>query len=260
MALRVRVEGISKTYSDRRGRSIEALSGIDLTVGEEEFLAVLGPSGCGKSTLLLIVAGLIPPSAGRVIFEGADGGGRPLTGLVFQEFALFPWRTVRRNIEFGLEVQGLDAASRAARARQYLRLVGLEGFEDKYPHELSGGMRQRVGIARALVNDPALLLMDEPFSALDSQTRAIMQLELMRLWDETRKSVLYVTHNIEEAAFLADRVVLLSRRPGRIAHTFPVELPRPRTEATLGDPRFRALVDGIWASVKGEAIEALVDG
>ena len=220
--MRVVVDRVSKTYTDRLGHGVAALDDVSLAVGSEEFLALLGPSGCGKSTLLNIVAGLTAPSAGGVYLEGGLAPGRAATAMVFQEFALFPWRTVQANIEFGLEEAGLGAAARAVRAREHIQLTGLAGFEGKYPHQLSGGMRQRVGIARALAVDPAVLLMDEPFSALDAQTRQLMQEELLAIWERTRKTIVYVTHNIHEAVFMADRVVVLSRRPGRVL------TPRPR--------------------------------
>ncbi|MBI2016078.1 MAG: ABC transporter ATP-binding protein [Candidatus Rokubacteria bacterium] len=255
--MRVAVERVSKTYADRRGASVEALRDVSLTVDAEEFVALLGPSGCGKSTLLALVAGLLAPSAGAIYFEGDLPPGRAATAMVFQEFALFPWRTVQANVEFGLEEAGLPAAARAARARDLIQLTGLAGFEARYPHQLSGGMRQRVGIARALAVDPAVLLMDEPFSALDAQTRQLMQEELLQIWERTRTTILYVTHNIQEAVYLADRVVVLSRRPGSVLATVPVGLARPRAEAMLGAPAFIAAADRIWSLIKSEAREAL---
>ena len=255
--MRVVAERVSKTYTARLGHPVEALRDVSLAVGAEEFVALLGPSGCGKSTLLSIVAGLLRPSAGHVFLEGELAPGQSATAMVFQEFALFPWRTVQTNVEFGLEELGVRARERAARARDYIALTGLGGFEARYPHQLSGGMRQRVGIARALAVDPAVLLMDEPFSALDAQTRQLMQEELLLIWERTRKTILYVTHNIQEAVYLADRVVVLSRRPGRVLAMVPVELGRPRAEALLGKPEFAEAVERIWALIKGEAQRAL---
>jgi len=255
--VRVVAERVSKTYTARLGHPVEALRDVSLAVGAEEFVALLGPSGCGKSTLLSIVAGLLRPSAGHVFLEGELAPGQSATAMVFQEFALFPWRTVQTNVEFGLEELGVRARERAARARDYIALTGLGGFEARYPHQLSGGMRQRVGIARALAVDPAVLLMDEPFSALDAQTRQLMQEELLLIWERTRKTILYVTHNIQEAVYLADRVVVLSRRPGRVLAMVPVELGRPRAEALLGKPEFAEAVERIWALIKGEAQRAL---
>jgi len=179
--------------------------------------------------------------------------------MVFQEFALFPWRTVQANVEFGLEELGVPAPERTRRARRFIELTGLAGFEGRYPHQLSGGMRQRVGIARALVVDPAVLLMDEPFSALDAQTRQLMQEELLAIWERTRKTILYVTHNIQEAVFMADRVIVLSRRPGRVLADIRVELGRPRVEAMAAEPAFIRAADRIWALIKDQAREALLE-
>ena len=258
--MRVIIEQLSKVYRERRGRDVTALQAIDLDVEPEAFVAVLGPSGCGKSTLLGILAGLVPATSGRVIFEGSRRPGTPLTATVFQEFALFPWRTAQRNVEFGLEELAVPPAERAARAHRYLDMAGLAGFEDRYPHQLSGGMRQRVGIARALAVEPAVLLMDEPFSALDAQTRLIMMEELLLIWGRTRQSIVYVTHNIQEAVFMADRVVVLSRRPGRILEIVEVDLPRPRIEAQYGDPAFVRAADRIWGLIKSQARAALAEG
>jgi NitT/TauT family transport system ATP-binding protein len=256
--VRVVIDDVSKTYTDGRGRPVPALAGVSVTVEAEEFVALVGPSGCGKSTLLSIVAGLLAPSEGAIYIDGpADAPAT--TAMVFQEFALFPWRTVQRNVEFGLEERGVARAERSRRARRYIELTGLAGFEHRYPHELSGGMRQRVGIARALAVEPAVLLMDEPFSALDAQTRWLMQEELLAVWEQTRKTILYVTHNIQEAVYLADRVIVLSRRPGHVLADVPIELKRPRTEAMMGEPAFIHATERIWALIKTEAREALAD-
>ncbi len=257
--MRLVIEDVSKTYRARDDRPVEALTGISLAVEPQEVVAIVGPSGCGKSTLLNIVAGLLPASSGRVYYEGSSEAGRPLSAMVFQEFALFPWRTALENVCFGLEEQGMPAARRRQVAREFIDLVGLTGFEDKFPHQLSGGMRQRVGIARALAVNPHLLLMDEPLSALDAQARALMQVELLRIWEKTRKSILYVTHSIHEAVLLADRVAVFSRRPGRLRTLLPVPIPRPRDEATQADKVFLDLVDQIWGLIKAEAAEALAE-
>ncbi|MEX2147517.1 MAG: ABC transporter ATP-binding protein [Candidatus Rokuibacteriota bacterium] len=246
------IDRVSKRYGD-----LHALEDIEVTVESEQFVAVLGPSGCGKSTLLNMIAGLLSPTAGAIYLEGALRQGRTSTAMVFQEFALFPWRTVQANVEFGLEEAGLDAAERAVRARRYIDLTGLTGFEARYPHQLSGGMRQRVGIARALAVDPAVLLMDEPFSALDAQTRQLMQEELLAIWERTRQTIVYVTHNISEAVYMADRVVVLSRRPGRVLADIAVALERPRVESMIGEPAFVHAVERIWSLIKGHAQEAL---
>ncbi len=257
--MRLAIEDVSKTYRDRDGRPVEALAGISLAVEPQEVVAIVGPSGCGKSTLLNIVAGLLSASSGRVYFEGAAEGGRPLSAVVFQEFALFPWRSVLDNVCFGLEEQGMPAGRRRQVAREFLDLVRLTGFEAKFPHQLSGGMRQRVGIARALAVDPHLLLMDEPLSALDAQARALMQVELLRIWEKTRKSILYVTHSIQEAVLLADRVAVFSRRPGRLRALLPVALPRPRDEAVQAERAFLDLVHEIWGLIKADAAEAMAE-
>ncbi len=257
--MRLVIDHVSKTYRDRAGRSIEALADVTLTVEAEEFVALLGPSGCGKSTLLNMAAGLLSATTGTVWVDGTPPAGRPVTAMVFQEFALFPWRTVQANVEFGLEEAGVAAGERARRAGEYIELTGLHGFETRYPHQLSGGMRQRVGIARALAVEPAMLLMDEPFSALDAQTRQLMQEELLGIWERTRKTILYVTHNIQEAVYMADRVVVLSRRPGRVLAEVPIELKRPRVEAMIGEPAFVGAVERIWGLIKSQAQAALLE-
>jgi NitT/TauT family transport system ATP-binding protein len=254
------VDGVGQMFRDRSGHAVEALTGVTFAVEAEELVAVVGPSGCGKSTLLNLLAGLLTPTTGRVGFEGALPAGRPATAMVFQEFALFPWRTVLGNVELGLEEAGYAKAERRRIARRWVEQTGLGGFETKYPHQLSGGMRQRVGIARALAVDPAVLLMDEPFSALDAQTRQLMQEELLAIWERTRKTILYVTHNIHEAVWMADRVVVLSRRPGQVLEIVPIALKRPRTESMLGEAVFVRAVERIWALIKSQAQAALREG
>jgi len=216
-----------------------AIRDFDLEVEEGEFVCLLGPSGCGKTTLLRMVAGLESISEGSIELNGkvitGPGSDR---GMVFQDFGLFPWRNVKKNVEFGLEIKGVPAEKRAETSQKYVELVGLKGFEKSHPRELSGGMKQRVGIARALANDPAVLLMDEPFGALDAQTRNQMQMELLRIWKETKKTVLFVTHSVDEAVFLADRIVVMTARPGSIKDLWEVDLPRPRDRASS---RFIAL-------------------
>jgi NitT/TauT family transport system ATP-binding protein len=257
--MRVIVERVSKTFADRRGRDVVALGQVDFAVEAQEFVALLGPSGCGKSTLLSIIGGLLAPSSGQVSFEGEPRPGRPMSATVFQEFALFPWRTVRANVELGLEELPISGLERAERARYYLDMTGLAGFEAKYPHQLSGGMRQRVGIARALAVEPAVLLLDEPFSALDAQTRTLMMDELLGIWERTRQSILYVTHNIQEAVFMADRVIVLSRRPGAVLDVVPITLGRPRRESAPADPVFVQAADRIWGLIKSQAQAALLE-
>ncbi|HEU5320110.1 MAG TPA: ABC transporter ATP-binding protein, partial [Methylomirabilota bacterium] len=223
-----------------------------------EFLCIVGPSGSGKSTLLRVLAGLLRQSAGRVDIA-ADRPGTPLTAMVFQEHALLPWRTVLDNVAFGLENRGVARAARQARAREMLALVGLARFARHYPHQLSGGMKQRVGIARALANDPEVLLMDEPLAALDAQTRTLMQEELLRIWATLGKTVIYVTHSLEEALLLGDRIVLLTARPGRVSRVFPVDLGRPRGLEVRSAPAYGALLDEIWAHLRAEVVRAMAE-
>jgi NitT/TauT family transport system ATP-binding protein len=227
MAL-LEIKDVSKLF-DVDHKKMEALRDINLSIGENEFICFIGPSGCGKTTLLRIIAGLEAPSSGEVFLDGVPiKGPGPERGMVFQEYSLFPWRTVLENVEFGPELKGTPKEKRVERSRQYIKMVGLERFEQRYPHELSGGMKQRVAIARALVNDPKALLMDEPFGALDAQTRNIMQSELLRIWEEEKKTVIFVTHSVDEAIYLADRIVIMSARPGRIKDVIRVNIPRPR--------------------------------
>jgi len=224
----IEIRDLSKTFVKGR-KEVKALEGFELVVPDAQFVCLLGPSGCGKTTVLRILAGLETKSGGIVRLKGNEirraGSDR---GMVFQEFALFPWRTVRKNIEFGLEIKKVPEADRTRASSKYIDLVGLGGFEDAHPAELSGGMKQRVGIARALANEPAVLLMDEPFGSLDAQTRNLMQKELLRIWSATRKTILFVTHSVDEAVFLADRVVVMTARPGKIREDISVDLPRPR--------------------------------
>lgn len=249
--MKISAFNIGKRF-DVRGREVVALREASLDVREGEFLTLLGPSGCGKSTLLQIIAGLESASSGTVSFSGTRTASGPITTMVWQRYALFPWRTVRQNVVFGCEVRGMGRAERLARAKQFIESVGLKGFEDAFPHELSGGMQQRVALARALCNDPEILLMDEPLAALDAQTRAVMQVELLRIWDQYKKTVVYVTHSIEEAVLLGDRIAVMSARPGRIKEIIDVTLPRPRTLDMITTPEFHALADRAWNSIKAE--------
>jgi NitT/TauT family transport system ATP-binding protein len=243
MEVILRLAKVSKEFTPVEGENIVAVQDIDLTVGEGEFLSIVGPSGCGKTTLLRIIAGLDRPTQGEVAFaNGGNSEGRPNIGLVFQEFALLPWRTVLGNMEFGLEIRGIRKEARQATALEYLKIIELEGFENKYPKELSGGMKQRVAIARALICNPKILLMDEPFASLDAQTRFNMQKFLLRIWYKTRKTILFVTHNVDEAVFLSQRINVLSERPGKIAATIPVEIPYPRDVNEPDFVRFRKKV------------------
>lgn len=251
---KLEIKSISKYY--RRGRTeLPVLEDFSLSVPELEFLVLLGPSGCGKSTLLRIIDGIETCDQGQIILDGTDvtgttGHGR---GMVFQSFELFPWRTTLDNVAFGLEVKGVPKAERLAAAREYINLVGLTGFEGSYPHELSGGMQQRVGIARALAIKPTILLMDEPYGALDVQTRDLLQDELLDIWEKQRKTVIFVTHSIEEALYLADRIVVMSPRPGRIDRIIDVPFERPRRDAIKSTPEFLKLRREIWQMLKERA-------
>lgn len=253
------IDNVSKSFVSRTGHTLPVLQDINLTVNEEEFVALVGPSGCGKSTLLNITAGLLAPTSGSASFTHLPQGHVPRTGIVFQETGLFPWRSVYDNIAFGLEAMGVPKQEQKDRISHYINLVGLTGFEKALPHHLSGGMRQRVGIARALVINPDLLLMDEPFSALDAQTRTIMQEELVTLWDKTRLSTLYVTHNIQEAVMLADRVVLLSRRPGKISRILNIGIPRSERELPQHTEEIAEYIRIIWEHISKDARAALME-
>ena len=242
------LEEIGKVWEiERTGERLVALQSISLEVARGEFLIFLGPSGCGKSTLLQIIAGLEGPSAGTLRFEAGqkNGGDRKLTSMVFQEYALFPWRTVIENVAFGPEVRRVPRDVRYAAAGRLIELVNLSGFEHRYPHELSGGMRQRVALARALANDPEILLFDEPLAALDAQTRRVLQDELVRIWSETGKTFIYVTHSLQEAVLLGTRIVLMTARPGRIKRIVEVRIPRPRSLTRRDEVEILDLLDGL---------------
>ena len=242
----IELASITKTYRSRQGDPIHAIEDVSLAIKEKEFVSLVGPSGCGKSTLLKLVAGLVTPTRGVVRIRSTEVREPfPDVGIVFQSAVLLPWRTVLDNVLFSIEMLGLRADSYRDRALSLIELAGLAGFERKYPWELSGGMQQRVAICRALVHDPSLLLMDEPFGALDAMTREEMGFELLRLWDERRKTILFVTHSIPEAILLADRVVVMTPRPGRLALVLDVQLPRPRTVEMEFDPRFKDHSDEI---------------
>jgi NitT/TauT family transport system ATP-binding protein len=250
-SVKLEVCDVSKRYG-RNGTGLPVLENFSLSVSELEFLVLLGPSGCGKSTLLRIIDGIETCDSGQIMLDGRDvtgttGHGR---GMVFQSFELFPWRTTLDNVAFGLEVTGVGKKERTEAAHEYIKLVGLSGFENAYPHELSGGMQQRVGIARALAIKPTILLMDEPYGALDVQTRDLLQDELLNIWDKQRKTVIFVTHSIEEALYLADRIVVMSPRPGRIDRIIEVPFERPRRDAIKSTPQFLELRRDIWQSLK----------
>ncbi len=242
---RLILKGVSRKFNE-----FLAVSGVNLEVADGEFVCLLGPSGCGKTTLLRMAAGLDAPTDGELLLDDNKiEGVNKECGFVFQEYVLFPWRTVKGNIEFGPEVKGMQKKERERISQHYIDLVGLKGFENHYPHELSGGMKQRVGIARAYANNPKLLLMDEPFGALDAQTRNLMQGELLRIWEKEHISALFVTHSVDEAVYLADRVVVMSARPGTVKEIFIIDIPRPRVRTS---PEANALRDAILKSLGAE--------
>ena len=252
------IVGVSRSFRTPDGRLLEALRNIDLTVSDGEFVSIVGASGSGKSTLLRIVDGLIPPTSGVVRVRGREvtQPGRD-RAMVFQQDALFPWLPVIDNVAYGLRLAGVSKAAARERAKEFIRLTGLEGFEHYYPHQLSGGMRQRVNIARALVVEPDILLLDEPFASLDAQTREIMQTELLRIWAANKATVLFVTHQIDEAVYLSDRVVVLSARPGAVKAIIDVPLPRPRALGVKRSEAFGKLVDRIWSLIEEEVRRAM---
>jgi NitT/TauT family transport system ATP-binding protein len=244
---------VTKTFPNARGEPLVAIQDLSLDVEEGEFLCLLGASGCGKSTMLSLFAGFLQPNAGQVALRGRPIMGiEPRCGVVFQSYALFPWKTVRGNVEFGLKMQGLARAPRRERAQRFIDMVKLKGFEERYPAELSGGMQQRVTLARILAADPEVLLMDEPFAALDAMTRQIMQEELLGIHEANRKTTVFITHSIDEALILADRIVVMSARPGRIKAILPNPLPHPRHVSVQLSPDFAALKMRVWRLVEGE--------
>lgn len=247
------IKNVSRTFA-AKGIMIQALDNVNLEVKDEEFICILGPSGCGKTTLLRVIAGLDKPTSGEILLDGAriENPGQE-RGMVFQDYSLFPWRTVIDNIAFGLEVMGVDREKRYERAREYLKLLDLEKFENSYPYELSGGMRQRIAIVRAIINNPKLLLMDEPFGALDAQTRNVMQAELLRIWEKKHKTILFITHSVDEAVYLADRIVVMSGRPGTVKEIFNVVLPRPRIRTSQEANRIRDMILRSLGSQIGDA-------
>jgi NitT/TauT family transport system ATP-binding protein len=256
MTAKIVVDRVDHLYRPPRGRPVLALENISLEIREREFIALLGPSGCGKSTLLYLMGGFLPIETGTITVDGkpvvAPG---PDRGIVFQHFALFPWKTVRANVLYGLERQGLPSAERGARAQRFIDMVGLTGFEDSYPSQLSGGMKQRAAIARTLAIDPDVLLMDEPFGALDAQTRHLMQTELLAIWQRSPKTVIFVTHDVQEAVYLAERVAVMSARPGRIKAIVDTRFDKNDPAVHKSKP-FVDKVDELWGLVREEAIKA----
>ena len=256
--MQVEIKDLKKVFSGQGDEKVEALAGIDLSIADNEFVSIVGPSGCGKSTLMEIVGGLTEPTGGEVLIDGEPiNGPHPAVGLVFQQESAFPWRSVLENVEFGLEMHGTPKEERRERSRELIELVGLQGFEDRYPGELSGGMRQRVAIARTLVMNPQVLLMDEPFGALDEQTRLILGDELLRIWSQSRATALFITHSIEEAVLLADRVIAMSARPGSVKKVVPVDLERPRDSSVVSTPEFGRITGEIWEVLREESMKTL---
>ncbi|MGF7160838.1 NitT/TauT family transport system ATP-binding protein [Rhodoligotrophos appendicifer] len=253
----IRVENVSMEY-EGGAETIRALGGLSMDVRAGEILCIVGSSGCGKSTLLSLIAGFQTPTAGRILLHG-----QPITGIdtrcgmIFQEYALFPWKTVQRNVEFGLKMRHVGKDERRETARYFIKLVGLEGFENAYPSELSGGMRQRAALARSLANDPEILLMDEPFAAVDAMTRQLLQDQLIDIVEKTAKTVIFVTHSIDEALILSDRIVVFSSRPGRVKVAIDNDLPKPRSAAAQLTPRYLELKTQIWDSVQEEVLQQI---
>jgi NitT/TauT family transport system ATP-binding protein len=265
---KLELKNLSASYVDRKGQSVHAVDDVSLTVankpGVGELAVFLGPSGCGKSTILKSIAGLMKPTFGEVLIDGVkvESTGRD-RGMVFQTYTSFSWRTVQQNVEYGLELQGIPKAERAKQARELIHQVGLKDFEDKYPKQLSGGMKQRVAIARALANRPRILLMDEPFGALDAQTRAQMQSHLLQIWQNVEVTILFITHDLDEAVYLADRIVVLDAHPGRVREVIEVPLPHPRTKEQCLDPYFLATryrIEELIHSESRQPVESLAVG
>ena len=253
--IKVVIEDVKKTYMGRNGEVV-ALNGVNLEIAHNEFVTVVGPSGCGKSTLLNIIAGLLEPTSGRVICNGNEVHGTGMDrGVVFQQYALFPWLTVLKNVMFPLNMKGIKGKEAEETSMKYIRMVDLEKFADHYPKELSGGMKQRVAIARAYAAEPEILLMDEPFGALDAQTRTQLQQELLDTWEKEQKTCFFITHDVDEAIILGQRVVIMSARPGRIKDIVDIDIPYPRNQETKMSPRFLELKNRIWSQVYQEYLE-----
>jgi NitT/TauT family transport system ATP-binding protein len=257
-APKLRIDNVALRFKPRTGDPVTALENISLGVGDKEFSVIVGPSGCGKTSLLRLVAGLIEPTEGSISLDNTSisGPGKD-RGMVFQSYTLFPWLTVQDNVEFGLRIAGIPTTQRREASRRYIAQVGLTGFERLYPKQLSGGMMQRVALARALANDPAILLMDEPFGALDSQTRSLMQELLLDIWQSSHKTVLFITHDIDESILLGDRVYVMTARPGRIKEMVEIDLPRPRTVEMLTSNAFMAIKRRIMHSIHEEAMRSV---
>jgi NitT/TauT family transport system ATP-binding protein len=256
VAVKIIAKNVYKTFQSKQGEVV-ALKDFSLQVEEGEFLCIIGPSGCGKSTFLRILSGLTPATSGEVRIIPGKKAGQPINNVIFQEYAIFPWKVVKDNVAFGLEIRGVPKKEREEIAAEWINRVGLTKFTDSYPHELSGGMKQRVSIARAFANDPEVLLMDEPLGALDAQTRAVLQQELIRIWEADKKTVVYITHGIEESVLLGDRIVLMTAHPGTKKETFKVDFPRPRDFELTRSPEFGEFRFSIWRSLESEVRQAM---
>jgi NitT/TauT family transport system ATP-binding protein len=253
--IKLEARNVALEYGAHTAGRLIALADVSLTIYENEFVSIVGPSGCGKTTFLSVVDGLIPATGGEILVDGKRvTRPGPDRAVVFQDSSLLPWRTVLKNVVYGLECQGMKMRDAEARAAHFIDMVGLKGFEHRFPYQLSGGMQQRVNLARALVMDPQILLMDEPFAALDAQTRELMQEELLQIWRKSGKTVLFITHQIDEAIFLSDRVIVFSARPGRVREDIAISLERPRSLKLKRDPRFHALEDRIWALIQEDSV------
>ena len=256
-ATKISVRGVTKIFSSKRGE-VTALKNLSLDIRDGEFLVIVGASGCGKSTLLNLVAGFDHATEGRVLLDGKPVSGiTPECGMIFQQYALFPWKTVQENVEFGLKMKRMPKQERQARAARFIELVSLNGFEKTYPHHLSGGMKQRVSIARSLANNPQVMLLDEPFAALDAMTRQVLQEQLVRIYEKHRKTIIFITHSIDEALLLSSRIVVMTARPGRIAQEITNDLPHPRNADVQLSDRYLELKRHIWSSVQAEVLKSM---
>jgi len=254
---KISVKGVTKVFSSKRGE-VTALKELSLDIQDGEFMVIVGASGCGKSTLLNLVAGFDHPTAGEVLLDGRPVAGiTPECGMIFQQYALFPWKTVQENVEFGLKMKRMPKQERQERAARFIDLVGLNGFEKTYPHHLSGGMKQRVSIARSLANNPQVMLLDEPFAALDAMTRQVLQEQLVRIYEKHRKTIIFITHSIDEALLLSSRIVVMTARPGRIAQEITNDLPHPRNADVQLSDRYMELKRHIWSSVQAEVLKSM---
>ncbi len=256
----IEIRGLSKTFRTDRGE-VEALRNVDLAIHSGEFVVVVGASGCGKTTLLNLVAGFERPTHGEIFLKGEPVRGiHPKCGMIFQQYALFPWKTVRENVEFGLKMKRVPKKERSETAEGFIELVGLKGFEDSYPNTLSGGMKQRVSIARALANDPRVMLLDEPFAALDAMTRQVLQEQLIRIQERQGKTMVFITHSIDEALLLSSRIVIMTARPGQISQDIENDLPRPRNASVQLSKRYIELKELVWDTVQAEVLKSMAAG